>query len=195
MGARIQQRGARHPLVETGAQLYETPAVATQALLRHEALPPRLWEPAAGKGAISRILKKRGHTVVAEDLMAYDGADGDITPGKDFFQAERAPSRCGAIVSNPPFAWADDFVRHGLALVPKVVVLLRLAALEGVGRSDLIDRHLVRLWVGKERLPMLHREGWTGPRLNGSAVPYAWFVFERQGRLDGWEGRRISWRK
>jgi hypothetical protein len=42
----------RHSLSERGLDLYETPAVAVEALLRVEKLPHRVWEPAAGRGAI-----------------------------------------------------------------------------------------------------------------------------------------------
>ena len=67
--------------------------------------------------------------------------------------------------------------------MPLVIVLLRLAALEGTARSDLIDHHLRRVWLGRERLPMMHREGWNGRRLGQAGAPFAWFVFEREPRL------------
>jgi hypothetical protein len=47
----------RHPLTERGLDLYETPPVATEALLRAEKIPNRVWEPAAGRGAIVRVLR------------------------------------------------------------------------------------------------------------------------------------------
>jgi hypothetical protein len=69
-------------------------------------------------------------------------------------------------------------------------------ALEGAGRSDLIDRHLLRVWAGRERLPMLHRDGWGGARVVSSGMPFAWFVFSRAGRSSrkAVELRRMSWR-
>jgi hypothetical protein len=194
MPAKILQRGTREAGIDGADQLHETPESAVKALLQHEALPPRLWEPAAGRGAIARLLRQHGHTVIATDIRAWPGAHRMVKPGFDFLAQRRAPKRCGAIVTNPPFKLADDFIRHGLTLVPRVVVLLRLAALEGVRRGDLMDGHLVRLWVGKERLPMMHREGWQGNKAS-QPTPYAWFVFERQATLFGFEGRRISWRQ
>jgi hypothetical protein len=192
----VRQRGARHPVAETGHQLYETPGCAVRALLKIEPfLGSMIWEPAAGRGAIARELRDFGFEVIARDLIAYDGADR-VDGGHDFFQVKHAPAHCRAIVTNPPFKDADRFVRHALTLVPKVVVLQRLAALEGAGRSDLIDRHLARLYVGIERLPMMHRDGWDGPRIPDNAAPFAWFVFERDhlpGR--GFHGLRISWRE
>jgi hypothetical protein len=53
----------RHPLAERGLDLYETPPVAVDALLRYEKLPHQIWEPAAGRGAIVRVLRDAGHAV------------------------------------------------------------------------------------------------------------------------------------
>ena len=44
----------RHPDSARGNDLYETPGVATFALLRAEPLPRTILEPACGRGAIVR---------------------------------------------------------------------------------------------------------------------------------------------
>ena len=142
-----------------------------------------------------RELVRAGHEVCAMDLVAHAGADPGIETPIDFLMEYRAPSGFDDIVTNPPYKLADEFVRHGLTLVSRVVVLLRLVALEGTGRSDLIDWHLRRVWLGRERLPMMHREGWAGPRLTSAGAPFAWFVFEREPRLDcSFAVARMSWR-
>ena len=204
----MNQGAKRHALSERGHDLYETPACAPAALLLHEPLIQEdvtIWEPCAGRGAISRVLRAAGHEVVTEDLAAYDGADPGIAAPRDFFMAERPPQNCGLIVTNPPFMHADEFILHGLDLGCDVIVLLRLMAQEGVDgkrkgsgvRSKLIDQHLARVWLGRERLPMLHRDGWEGKKIQGSSgVPFAWFVFEARPHDPdrGYVTRRISWR-
>ena len=45
-----------------------------------------LYEPCAGRGAISRELKAGGWRVISHDLIAYEGADSDIQSGIDFFK-------------------------------------------------------------------------------------------------------------
>ena len=40
----------RHSDSARGNDLYETPEVATLALLRNEPLPQTIWEPACGRG-------------------------------------------------------------------------------------------------------------------------------------------------
>jgi hypothetical protein len=69
-------------------------------------------------------------------------------------------------------------------------------AIEGANRSDLVDQHLVRIWAGIERLPMMHREGWPGPKNSNSGAPFAWFVFSADKRPvgDPIQLRRMSWR-
>lgn len=179
---------------ERGNDLYETPACAVHALLRTGELHHGpIWEPCAGRGAISRVLWKAGFEVQSDDLVAYSGADKWIQTPIDFFLRNCAPFRC-TIVTNPPFMRADNFVRHGLKLGCRVIVLLRLMALEGAGRSDIIDGHLRRVWMGKERLPWMHRDGWTGNRQSNSGAPFGWFVFAPEKHEGPVELRRISWR-
>lgn len=178
-----------HSYAERGDDLYQTPAVAVTALLRAEKITRVVWEPACGRGAIGRVLQAAGHTVYASDLIDYGYGSGGI----NFLTARRAPKGVEAIVTNPPFKDAQAFVEKGLELVPRVVMLLRLAFLESERRSNILDEGLLaRVHVFKNRLPMMHRDGWAGPRA-GSAVAFAWFVWQRD-----YAGpatiNRISWR-
>ena len=59
---------AKAALSERGDDLYETPPVAVAALLKRETLPPVVWEPACGPGAIVSVVRAAGHTVIATDL-------------------------------------------------------------------------------------------------------------------------------
>lgn len=192
-GEAVNQGAKRHALSDRDNDLYETPVCAIRALMRVENLPTLIWEPCAGRGAISRELIAAGHVVLADDLVAYHGADPNVRSRRDFLMQSSSP--CQTIVTNPPFKLADQFVRHGLYLGCTVIVLLRLMAIEGAGRANLIDRHLVRIWAGIERLPMMHRDGWEGTRIANSGAPFAWFVFEPTPRSDRpIELRRMSWR-
>jgi hypothetical protein len=175
--------------------LRETPPEATRALIRTGALSPYrvLFEPCAGKGAISRELKAGGWRVISHDLIHYPGADDDVQPNIDFFRSYDA-SYLQAIVTNPPYRWADEFVRHGLRLRIPVFVLLRLMALEGAGRSDIME-HLHHVYIGIERLPMMHRPGWRGKKLKQGAMPFGWFVFKPEPNHGHFSASRISWRE
>jgi hypothetical protein len=141
-------------------------------------LPPCCWEPACGRGAISDVLAAAGRHVLSSDLNDY----GYGETGVDFLLEPRNPlvdSTKWAIVANPPFKLADEFVRHALELCPTVVMLLRLAFLESVGRSDILDGgQLAIVLPFRNRLPMMHRDSWSGPR-STKAQAFAWYVWNR----------------
>jgi hypothetical protein len=92
---------------------YETPPWVTEALRPH--LPPlrMVWEPACGSGAMARVLQAWGLSVIATD----------IADGIDFLAQEARP--VDAIISNPPYALAQEFIEHALRLTKVVAMLLR----------------------------------------------------------------------
>jgi hypothetical protein len=170
----------RHSIAARKDDLYETPPEAVRALLRVESLPESIWECACGPGAIVGILRAAGHQVYATDLNDYGCPDSESRIDFLLEQALRFP--VGAIITNPPYKLADQFVAHALTLCPRVIMLLRLAFLESRRRSDLIDGgSLARVHVFQSRLPMMHRHGWQGPRAS-SSIAFAWFVWDRAHR-------------
>jgi len=181
----------RAPLSERGDDLYETPPVAVHALLRVEALPKVIWEPACGPGSIVKVLRGAGYRVFASDLVNRGCPDSDS--GVDFLMERSRPYGVEAIVTNPPFKIGNEFVAHALELgVPKVVMLLRLQFLESDRRSSILDGGLLaRVYPFANRLPMMHRDGWSGSKAR-SAMAFAWFAWEvgHRGRA---EIQRIAW--
>lgn len=88
----------RHP-----ADFYPTPAWVTEALLPHL---PRLdgvvWEPAAGNGAMLRVLMSGlVHPVVGSDIAPAD--HGVLKIKQHDFLKDEPWVRPAAIVTNPPF--------------------------------------------------------------------------------------------
>ncbi len=192
MSASLKTGALRHALSERGDDCYESPLEAVKTLQRCFLLPRVIWEPACGPGAIVRPLRGAGHHVIATDLVDY-GLE-DSTAGVDFLMERSAPDGARTIVTNPPYKLADAFVRHSLALCDEAIMLLRLAYLEGAGRSDIIDNHLAQVMLGRERLPMMHRRGWEGPKTGNAAMPFAWFRFTAKPTGGGIALRRMSWR-
>ena len=79
-----------------------------------------------------------------------------------------------------------------LTLCPRVIILARLAFLESESRSDILDGgQLARVFVFRNRLPMMHRDGWQGPR-SMNAVAFCWMVWDRNHAKPA-ELHRISW--
>jgi len=164
-----------HAHAQRGDDLYETPAVAVEALLKVEKLPWIIWEPACGPGAIVRVLRSHGHDVLATDLVDYGTPDQD-DHGWDFLAQTGRSEHEEAIVTNPPYRMAGKFVAHAIELCPLVIVLARLAFYESTGREAILAR-CSRIHVFANRLPMMHRAGWTGPK-STSGVAFAWFVWD-----------------
>jgi hypothetical protein len=174
----------RAPQSERGFDLYETPPCATRALLHfeRERMPHRIWEPACGPGAISRVLEDEGFKVRSSDLVDY-GFPGAVS-GLDFLTVGKTHPIAKAtdgIVTNPPFylaARSAPFVARAIEMARYVALLLWLPFLEGAGAKRLkITSGVARVYVSSRRLPMMHRNGWKGPKAN-SALSFAWFVWD-----------------
>jgi hypothetical protein len=180
----------QHCYEDRALELYETPPEATRALLRVEQIPHGIWECAAGCGAIVRVLRGAGHAVIASDIVPYDFPLHFV---QDFLTTTTAPVATDMVLTNPPYRYAAEFVTHALKLCPKVILLCRLAFLESERRSPILDRgQLARIHVFRDRLPMMHRSTWTGPKAS-SAIAFAWLVWDANHTgpttID-----RISWR-
>lgn len=180
-----------HSHADRGDDFYATPQCAVESLIDLELkwLPPdgdrsTIWEPACGDGAIVKPLREAGWNVFASDLV--DRGCPDSLVGN--FLGE-SPYGSDAIITNPPFKLAREFVDTALQRAPYVAMLLRLAFLEGAARKPWFESTpLARVHVSSRRLPMMHRDGWEGPKA-GSAVCHAWFVWDKRH-----EGRpSIQW--
>jgi hypothetical protein len=195
IGPSLVTQSRRATLAERGNDLYETPPEATRALLTVERLPRRIWEPACGRGAIVNVLRAANHDVLASDLADY--GIPITSPGswrRDFLKERCAPEGTECILTNPPYRDAAAFVRHALDLCPRVIFLLRLAFLESTGRSDILEGgKLARVHIFRNRLPFMHRDGWTGPRAT-SAIPFGWFVWD-DSHGGPTELHRVSWER
>jgi hypothetical protein len=106
-----------------------TPAWCTRALLPHLPRSPKvIWEPAAGNGAIVNALQAIGT---------------DISAGDDFLLRSALPPGVDAVVTNPPFRLATQFIRHALKLMESprgmVSMLLRIDFDSAKSRADIFD--------------------------------------------------------
>jgi hypothetical protein len=180
----------RHTHAERGLDCYTTPAVAVEALLRVEQIPHRIWEPAAGRGAIVNVLRDHGHAVIASDVFDYGG----LHFVRDFLGESKAPAGCDCVLTNPPFQIAERFVAHALELSPLVIMLLRLAFLESERRCSILEgRGLARVHVFRKRLPMMHRDQWAGRKAN-SGMAFCWMIWDRS-HTGATVIDRISWER
>jgi hypothetical protein len=173
-----------HCRADRGLDAYFSPPEATASLLaiEHGRLPQRLWEPAAGDGAIAQPLRAAGFEVLASDIADYGGED--ISAGVDYLRALLPPT-IGGIVTNPPYRRAVEFARKALGEVPYLALLLRTNFLESTARLPFFRSHPpARVWISSRRLPMMHRHGWAGPTAPSNTC-FAWFVWDKSAEAKG----------
>ena len=155
---------------------YPTPAWATQALLDNEEFKGSIWEPACGNGAIAEVIMERlQRFILATDL--YDRNYGRA--GVDFLTADKFFAN---IITNPPFALAEEFVQAGLRQAThKLALLLRLSFLEGAQRQRTLftKTPLARVWVFSERITFYPDKA---ERQGSGTIAYAWFVWDKHKR-------------
>lgn len=161
---------------------YPTPPNATEALLSVEKFSGDIWEPACGDGAICKVLEAHGHTVIATDLIDRGWGKG----GQDFFASDLSAAN---IITNPPYKFGEDFVRHALTKTTgKVAMLMKLAFLEGAKRKQMYESTPIKsVHVFSKRLTM-YRNGEKSGYSSGM-IPFCWIVWEH-----GYTGQpTISW--
>ena len=114
--------------------------------------------------------------------MEFPACSGALQTAGDFLERKRAPDDCKCVVTNSPSKLAAQFAEHALTLVPDVFLLLRLAFLESVSRTDLLEHSgLRRVLVFRKRLPRMHRAGWDGPKAS-SSMAFAWMCWSQLRR-------------
>lgn len=165
---------------ERGLDFYASPYAALPPLLLAEGrkLPRVLWEPACGNGALVLPLRNRRFTVRATDIVDRGCPDAGLL---DFLTATE--SFAGGILTNPPFDGSaggiEAFVERAVDLAPYVAIFARLAWFESEGRHHWWRRvGLTRIVKIADRLPMMHREGYEGPKLSNAGQCFGWFIFE-----------------
>lgn len=171
---------------DRGDNLYETPIEAMRTLLALEAFSPTVLEPACGRGAILRPLEDAGYDVRIADLVDRGTAtkDGEIQAVGDFLGMPATEGKPD-IVTNPPYGGVmNGFIAHALRehRPRRMALLLNLNVLAGFDDPDrnffMDEWPPARIWVFKRRLPMMHRDGWTGPTAS-SQMNTAWLVWEK----------------
>lgn len=157
---------------------YATEPKAIDKLCAVERFSPTVWECACGGGHLVEALRENGYKVLASDIVDRGCPDSYIT---DFLAAEH--STCD-IITNPPYKYAKEFVEHALDIVGygrKVAMFLKLTFLESKSRKELFKKYPPqKIWVFSERIQCAKNGDFeTYKKGVGTAVAYAWFVWEK----------------
>lgn len=169
---------------------YPTPPIATWALMDKfdDVIPKEIWEPAAGRGWISRELAdKYDRVVTSTDLHSYKNSLIKVYTGLDYLNTEM---KISAVITNPPYkhGLAEAFVRKAIKESEFVAMFLRLTFMEGKGRYQLFNDYPPNVNVFSSRMNCDEDQFDTIKGQSGGMVAYAWFVWGKNV-----EPGKISW--
>lgn len=165
---------------------YATDPIAIDKLLTVEKPYHKVWECACGKGHLSNRLREYGYDVFSSDLINR----GYGLTTLDFLKADLEWK--GDILTNPPYKYAKEFVLKSLELLRegrKAYFFLKVQFLEGKARKrDLFDKFPPKtIYIFSERVLCAKNADFEGMKKGGgSAVAYAWFVWEK-----GYKGETV----
>ena len=148
-----------------------------------------IWEPACGTGWLSKVMEDRGHNVKNSDII--ERCELNHFELLDFMSLDASSFRnTYDIITNPPYKMTTKFVKQALDIsepAVKIAMFLRLTFLEGKERRKIIfDKEPPRYVLPFTARALVAKDGIMP---NGSAVAYAWFVWEK-----GWNGKpEIIW--
>ena len=165
---------------------YATHPEAAEWLIKLEYFDGKdIWECASGENHLANVFKDAGFTVRTSDIIKRT----EKTEVIDFLTYEGEWN--GHIITNPPYKNAQEFIEKALSIVPngkKVCMFLKVQFLEGKARRKMFEKYPPkRIWVSSSRI--LCAKNGDFERMikgGGSAMAYAWFVWEK-----GYEGDTV----
>ena len=179
---------------------YQTPAYAIKTLVQRFDFKSKLiWEPMAGNGMISHALKDAGYDVYSTDIVERNYKLNDTI---DYFDVNNfTASDDFSIVTNPPYEYANKFLKHTLETIkPKTCsVFLPIRYLEGMKRYEEIYSKFkpCKVFVYAKRLGCFTEKDLSEGKVNeygiGSAVAYMWLCFDRDTWNDQQSTTEMQW--
>lgn len=158
---------------------YATDPIAVELLLDLETFNKDVWECACGERHLSKVLEKRGFNVRSSDIIKRC----DDIEEYDFLGMENIEWK-GDIITNPPYKYAKEFVYKALQIIPKgnkIAMFLRVQFLEGKERKQLFTNFPpTKVLVSSSRILCAKNAEFEKMKQGGgSAVAYAWFIWQK----------------
>lgn len=158
---------------------YATEPAAAEWLCEIEDLgDKKIWECASGENHLADVFSAHGHEVRTSDIIPRTPTTEVI----DFLSSNEKWD--GHIITNPPYKMAKEFVEKAMETVTdgnKVCMFLKVQFLEGKSRKKLFEKYPPKtVWVSSSRLLCAKNAEFEEMRRGGgSAVAYAWYVWEK----------------
>lgn len=157
---------------------YATDPIAAEILLGVETFNKKVWECACGEKHLSKVFEDKGYDVRSSDIVERCGNEVF-----DFLSIENQEWD-GDIVTNPPYKYAVDFIYKSLQIIPsgnKIAMFLKVQFLEGKERKRLFQSFPPKvIYVSSSRILCAKNAEFDKMREGGgSAVAYAWYVWQK----------------
>lgn len=182
---------------------YATDPISAELLLEVEPDLDNIWECAVGEKHLANVFEKAGKLGRMSDII--NRTDDERIEIIDFLAKPKGllakqETWDGDIVTNPPYAYALDFVKRALELVSegrKVCMFLKLTFCEGKERKQFFLQNPPKtIYVSSSRITCAMNGEFYKPKMKdgkevigsdgkpvmekqSSAVCYAWFVWEK----------------
>lgn len=159
---------------------YSTPPLATACLFHvfGDVIPHDVWEPAAGRGWISKVMTEQfGRNVVSTDLFPYANPLVDIETGVDYLKTTEI--RAPAVITNPPYSRdrAHRFAEQHIDSLDFMALYVRLNFLEGLKRYELFKKHPPFVLILSRRMSSIESDyGDIKGQMRG-LIDTAWYVW------------------
>lgn len=180
---------------------YATSSEAAEWLLKIEPEIKDIWECSVGGGHLAEPLRKAGKLAIVSDLVNRGYYPENIISKYPLNFLEFNKVWRGDIVTNPPYIYATEWVKHSLDLLQEghyLALFLKLTFLEGKERKKLFEENPpIRVHVSSSRILcamngefekpkkdkegniILDKEGNPILQKQSSAACYAWFIWQK----------------
>jgi len=149
------------PLSRKYSDDFQTPPVALKPLIPFLKKDWIIWEPAEGRGNLTKALRELGFKVIGTDIKS----------GHDFLKWQ--PEKFDCIVTNPPYTLRYEFIKRCYELGKPWAMLMTLTTLEG-RRQELFEKYGIELLLLNKRVNFETPSG----KGSGAWFPVAWFCWK-----------------
>lgn len=157
---------------------YATDPIAIDRLLAKETFSKEIIECCVGGGHLATRLEQYEYIIDGYDIVDRGYPNTTVI---DFLNDFSQTNIKKDIITNPPYTYAQEFVRKALSIIAdgqKVAMLLRLNFLESIGRQSLFQEFPPqKVYVATKRINCAKNADFAS--YPSTAVAYAWFVWQK----------------
>lgn len=157
---------------------YATDPIAAKLLLEVEEFSNNIWECGCGQKHLANVFENAGFNVRSSDIV--DRCGNEVY---DFLSSDNTFWN-GDVITNPPYKLAKEFIEKAIDIIPegrKVAMFLKIQFLEGKERKKLFQKYPPKvIYVSSSRILCAKNAEFEAMKAGGgSAVAYAWYIWEK----------------